>query len=261
VHPLFICDPIDSDSSDADLFAIPELGLFRFRPPQATDTPLRFLNVPSQIADFFIEVLAVDQPEETRHRAPKRFRRPILMGVRLPDPIPMQFSSPDPDRTRIGFFDSDLEPAVSLEHRVSRALNVISHRRMLVAQFLNVDALAAPDCARLANAHRVPVLRVDCDCDATTETVTFVLRILQTRWGTREAIESAIREAFAAAEVLFCSKCDLLYCAGDRCHGCRRLPFDACCGRIPRDSPPEHSRQPDRAFSKLVIGETAVYGV
>jgi hypothetical protein len=248
------------------------------------------LNVPSQIADFFIEVLAVDQPAATRQRALKIFRKPLIMRIRLPEPIPMQFSSPDPDRTRIGFFDSDLESAAALERRVSRALSVIARRRLLTAEFHSVDSAAVPDIARLAAAHRVPVLRLDCDSDATTDTVTFVLRILQTRWDSalRGAIESAIRADFAAAEILFCAKCDLMYCASDggpcvlRYHEGRRLPFDdgrwevaennvalwnfACCGRIARDAPgcavrtdPQHLREVDRAFSRLVISDVAVY--
>jgi hypothetical protein len=247
------------------------------------------LNVPSQIADFLIEMLSTEQPPNLRHTSPKVFRNPSLFSIRFPEPIPMLFSSPEPRRTRIGFFDSPFESAISLEHRLSRMLSILSHRHVLTAEFHNVDSQCSLNISHFADSLNVKAVRIDCDSDSAMETQTFVVRILQIDWDERRRneIEAALRESFAVSELLFCVKCNHLFCLNDgsscgvREHSGKRIAFPnglsevieegiiwwcfECCGKVRANGSEchevgKHEMEQGRTFSRLIINEVSLFG-
>jgi hypothetical protein len=221
------------------------------------------LNVPSLIADFLIERLATDQPAVLRHCAPKVFRAPALLHLRFPVAVPVLLSSPEPRKTRLGFFDSAVESAADLERRLLRLLSVLSRRRMLTAEFRSVDALAGPDPARLSATLELPVLRIECDADPATETRTFVLRLLPPRWSDshRLELERALQRSFTDAEVLLCPRCRCLFCRRDQCDcviwpdGAREAWEDSSPARYA-----DHVLEGARPLSRLVIADLPLSG-
>jgi hypothetical protein len=237
-----------------------------------------------------IEELATDQPAPQRHFCPKVFRRPALLHLPFPIPVPVLVSSPEPRRTRLGFFDTAPESAASLELRLSRVLSVLSRRRVVRAEFRGVDARAAPDPAALSAALGAPVLLTDCGGDDATETATFLVRALPRRWSAerRREIEAALARAFEDAEVAVCAKCRCLFCRTDgsicsvRYHSGRRVAFPggaweeadkdgtlwnfSCCGVVGAGAEgcstatyEQHVQQSGKSLSRFVVADARLF--
>jgi hypothetical protein len=187
----------------------------------------------------------------------------------------------------IGFFESDVESAIALERRVARVLSIISKRDVLLAEFHNVDR--SFQLRQFTDIYRPYLLRMDCGVDEVTDTQTFVFLFLQLRWdlAMREKVEAEIRQKFATVQILFCAKCDCMFCPSDgsecvvRFHAGKRTAFRdgtwevtegevaywnfACCGKVPAAAPAcsvnvykEHFPESGRVFSRLVISQKQV---
>jgi hypothetical protein len=185
------------------------------------------------------------------HKAPKVFRTPTLLRLRIIDPIPLLFSSPEPRKTRIGSFDTEFDSAAAVEGRLWRLISALSDRPILTAEFHSVDAHAAPDPAELSATLGCPVLKFDCDFDPASDTQTFVLKILPERWTdeVRTELEAVIKAKFCAAEVHLCERCGCLFCHEDG---------SACDSKRTKDI--GHRRAEGRSLSKLFIAEGKVFG-
>jgi hypothetical protein len=213
---------IDEQTSETELRQIPELGIqFIGRPRKLTepDRLIRLMNVPTLIAEFFIEALATDQPPELCHLDGKVFTRPVVMNVALPEPVPMSFSSQGGGKIQIGFFDTDLESAADIERRVSSALSAIAQRKMLIASFTNVDRVRFPveGAAELADGLGVCVLRKGGDVDEEGEVHSFILKIMQSHWEdeTTDRVVARLEALKESSRIAKCTNCDYWFCPAE----------------------------------------------
>jgi hypothetical protein len=252
---------------------------------------MRRMNVPRLLAEFFIEAFAVDGPEVFRHCAHKHFPKPVVLPVCFPERIPMSFSSPEPQKIQIGFFESPRESSVDLERRVGAALNAMARRNLLIAEFRRVDTQNFPDAAITAVARRfgLPLLRLDQERDEGMQTKNVVVRIMIVEALWTQDVDAEIRkactQAFVQGKVAYCSVCGLVFSAPDaaqckvRLHPGKRIPFEGgaweeqdivggdrvtygnftCCGRgIVGDGcqvhvTPEHRADTERSLSELLF--------
>jgi hypothetical protein len=213
---------IDEQTSDSELRQIPELGIqFIGRPRVLTspDSPVRLMNVPALITEFFIEAFAMDQPAEFCHLNGKVLLHPIVMRVALPEPIPMSFSSHIPGKIQIGFFDTDLENAADIERRVSSVLSAIAQRKMLVASFANVDRVHFPveKADELAENLGVCILRKMGDVDEDGEVHSFLLKIMQSHWDDDIAnrVIARLEALKEGSRIAKCANCDYWFCPAE----------------------------------------------
>jgi hypothetical protein len=219
---LLMSNTITAQTSDAVLRQNADLGtalIGRVATKSGGDDPVRLMNVPSLLAEFFIEAFAVDHPRAPRHHSPKDFTRPTLISIRLPEPIPMSFESRDPGKIQFGFFHTDFETAEELQRRVSAVLSSIAQRRMLVAQFENVDLHNFPDAAIAAVARDLDlcVLRKSTALDEESECHSFILKIMMCHWTPEKdaAVRAELARIEQRARIAECTECRMWYCPAD----------------------------------------------
>jgi hypothetical protein len=219
---LLMSNAITPQTTDAALRQNPDLGtalIGRVATNSGGDDPVRLMNVPSLLAEFFIEAFAVDHPRAQRHHTPKDFTRPTVIGVRLPEPILMSFASPEPGKIQFGFFHTDFETAEEFQRRVSGVLSSIAQRRMLIAQFDNVDLQNFPDAAVAAIARDLDLcmLRKSTGVDEDSECHSFVLKVMMSHWTPEK--DAAVRDELARLEerarIAECADCRMWYCPAD----------------------------------------------
>jgi hypothetical protein len=270
------------------------LGLPRPEPLPG-EIPAHSMNVPRCLAEFFIEALAEDAPEIRRHRGRKEYRSPVILRIRLPDPIPMLVSTHDDAKIQFGFFDTETEMADALERRVSVALNQLAGRSLFIADFRSVDIQNFPDEAipAIAREFKLPLLRLERGIDRENELKSFIVKILEVEWGDVLAakVRAALQEAFERGKVCTCKVCGLMFSPLDH-GGCeeayhrgQRLRFPSgaiqeddieggdrvtyintsCCGRVLLGTScavrihPEHVPDPQNPVSELILVERPLY--
>lgn len=139
----FISDKVTSTSTETEILNTPDIGIEMlgrplFQPPLSETTNL--MNAPTNIVDFLVEGLAVNQPENTRFMANKQYQKETVITLQLPIPIPVSFLTAGEQKTRLGFYTTVSSTADEAQKRIMDILNNVASRNKTVYTIKNVTA-------------------------------------------------------------------------------------------------------------------------
>jgi hypothetical protein len=212
-------DPLSS------LTTHPELGFAVLQKPPITDfsafrgEPPKRINVPSEVADFFIEGFAVDQPASTKAVANKTFPKPITLKFSLPAIVPISVSSVEQGKVQFGFYETPLLSVAETEQRVNFILSAIARKETYVVDFTNVDkaTFTTEEVIDFAADYDLILLKYDGRVNEELEIQDFTLKLLKIHWTVEreKELETGCTELFDLVYVAFCKNCQLVYSPSD----------------------------------------------
>ncbi|OHT14293.1 hypothetical protein TRFO_43124 [Tritrichomonas foetus] len=236
---MLMTDLVTSLTSDSDILNNCEFNLdsyFNETQLLQNEYPIKYLlNVPTSLAEFLIESLAVNQPDHLKHVENKIFEGKQLIKIACPAPQIISFENQPDNKIQLGFFDTEVATAQETQITCNSILSTLFDRKILEFFVNKVDRMSFNFryLEELAKKNDFVYLISAPEVDLRSETISFLIKVLEYNWShdKEQNIIKDILQLIQSSSVVICMKCGLMFCPNDGSicyktkHSGHRIPF------------------------------------
>jgi hypothetical protein len=215
---------VTDSMTDDEFYATEDLGLDLLSMPPIDSLapyggqPVRILRVPAGVADFLIEALALDEPEDSRHLAGKHFPEKRTLKFAMPVPVPISVETQGVT-VSLGFYDIPGFLSERVQDLVKKILNAFAQREVLVAKLNLVDSrsLTMTEIDEFAYGYDVCVLARLGQTDPDQESRSLSLMIMKSHWdgALEQSVMKGLKQLYDSAALGYCKNCKQIFAEAD----------------------------------------------